>query len=213
MLGTLEFTTAEAAFVLREPVKAVRKALDDGPVRARLVPKAGGSVRAIEWLDLVYLHAVRALRDELTPKGRAEFYEALKLHPSQGSGEVRFGLLSVAIDDFEAEVDARTRELSALAEAIEFGPSGEVFLKGTSIEAHRIAALREGGLSFQDIVADYPSLSLQAVAVAEAYAEVYPKAGPPYPRTTVKRALQGAGLEALDGVWDEEAAGHIELEA
>jgi uncharacterized protein (DUF433 family) len=203
MSAGLEFTAAEAAFVLREPVKSVRKALDDGPVRAKLVAKAGGSVRAIEWMDLVYLHAVRTLRDELTPKGRAEFYQALKRHPTEHGREVRFGRISVAIEDFEAEVEERTRELSELADKVEFRADGEAVLKSTSIEVYRIAALLDGGLSVVEICSDYPSLSPDAVEVAKAYAEAHPKSGRPYPRITVKRALQGAGLEALDEALDE----------
>jgi len=204
MSDALEFTAAEAAFVLREPVKSVRKALDDGPVRAKLIAKAGGSVRAIEWLDLVYLHAIRTLRDELTPKGRTEFYQALKLHPAERGREVRFGRISVAIDDFEAEVEERTRELSDLADKVEFRTDVEAILKDTSVEVYRIGALLEGGLSVEEICADYPSLSADAVAVAKAYAEAHPKSGRPYPRTTVKRALHGAGLEALDEVLDND---------
>jgi hypothetical protein len=68
MAEALAFTAAEVAFVLREPVKAVKKALDDGPVEPKLIAKAGGSVRAVEWVDLLYLFAMRSLRDELTPR-------------------------------------------------------------------------------------------------------------------------------------------------
>ena len=42
------------------------------------------------------------------------------------------------------------------------------------------------------------------IATARAYAEAYPKSGRPYPAKTVRRALKGAGLEALDEVLDQE---------
>ncbi|TWB23447.1 uncharacterized protein DUF433 [Nitrospirillum amazonense] len=206
MPNMLEFTAAEAAFVLREPIKAVRKAMDEGPVQARLVTKAGGPVRAIAWRDLVYLHAVRTLREELTPKGRTEFYLALKRSPAEGTREVRFGRLSVTMDAFEAEVEARAQELSALADKVEFRADGEPLLKGTAIEVHRIAALLAGGLSAEEIRDDYPSVTPAMVDTAKAYADVHPKPGRPYPRTTVKRALRGAGLEALDEVLDGPAS-------
>ena len=198
MLHALEFTAAEAAFVLREPVKTVRKALDDGPVRGKLVAKAGGRVRMIAWTDLVFLYAVRSLRDELTPKARGEFYSALKRRPTDGTNEVRFGRLSVAIDDFKAEAETRARELNDLAEKVEFRADGEAVLKGGSIEVYRISALAEGGLSVDDICADFASLTRDGVSVATNYAAAYPKSGRPFPRTTSKRALRGAGLEALD---------------
>lgn len=192
------FTAAEVAFVLREPVKTIKKALDDGPVQAKLIAKAGGTVRAVEWSDLLYLFAVRALRDELTPKARNEFYHALKREPGEQTREVRFGRLSVAIDDLRAEVEDRARDLVELAKKVEFQKDGEAVLKDSSVEVYRIAALLNGGLTPEDICKDYPSLSLEAVAVAKAYAEAHPKSGRPYPSTTVKRALAGAGLEALD---------------
>ena len=198
MAHTAQFTAAEAAFVLREPVRAVKKALDAGPVRPVLLRRAGAPVRAIEWRDLFYLYAVRALRDELTPKARTEFYEALQQAPIERGDEVRFGRFRISVSDLVKDVERRTTDLTALADKVEFRADGEPMLKGTSTEVYRIAALLEGGAPIEQVLEDYPSLSRNQVETAQAYAEAYPKAGRPYPRTSVKRALQGAGLEALD---------------
>jgi uncharacterized protein (DUF433 family) len=196
----VQFTAAEAAFVLREPVRAVKKALDAGPVRPALLQRAGAPVRVIGWPDLFYLFAVRALREELTPKARGEFYEALQREPLERGREVRFGRFRIAVADLIEEVERRTAELAKLADKVEFRDDGEAVLKGSDVEVYRIAALLAGGLSVDQVLADYPSLSRDAVEVARAYAEAYPKPGRPYPRTTAKRALRGAGLEALDEV-------------
>ncbi|UHD45816.1 DUF433 domain-containing protein [Aureimonas altamirensis] len=198
MTHSSQYTATEAAFVLRESVRSVKKALDTGPVRPVLMRRAGTSVRAIEWRDLFYLYAVRALRDELTPKARTEFYEALQEAPIGRDGEVQFGRFRILVRDLVAEVERRTSDLSALAEKVEFRADGEPMLKGTAIEVYRIAALLEGGASIKAVLEDYPSLSAGQVETARAYAEAYPKSGRPYPRTSVKRALAGAGLEALD---------------
>lgn len=198
MAHTAQFTAAEAAFVLREPIRAVKKALDAGPVRPVLLRRAGAPVRAIEWRDLFYLYAVRALRDELTPKARTEFYEALQQAPIERGDEVRFGRFRISVSDLVKEVERRTTDLTALADKVEFRTDGEPLLKSTSVEVYRIAALLEGGAPIEQVLEDYPSLSRNQVETAQAYAEAYPKAGRPYPRTSVKRALQGAGLEALD---------------
>jgi len=195
-----QFTAAEAAFVLRESVRAVKKSLDLGPVRPVLVRRAGASVRAIEWRDLFYLYAMRALGDELTPKGRSEFYEALQRTPIEHRDEVRFGRFRVSVRDLVQEVERRTSNLAALAEKVEFRADGEPMLKGTHVEIHRIAALLEGGVSVDQVLEDYPSLLREHAETAKAYAEAYPKTGRPYPRTSVKRALKSAGLEALDDV-------------
>ena len=89
-------------------------------------------------------------------------------------------------------------QLSELADKVEFGADGEPLLKGTEIEVYRIAALLDGGWSIEQVIEDYPSLSRKDIATAKAYREAHPEAGRPYPRTSAKRALQGAGLEALD---------------
>ena len=60
-------------------------------------------------------------------------------------------------------------------------------------------------MAASDVRRDYPSLTDKQIATAKAYAEAYPKSGRPYPAKTVKRAVKGAGLEALDEVLDEEA--------
>jgi len=198
MTHSAQFTAAEAAFVLREPVRAVKKALDAGPVRPVLLRRAGAPVRAIEWRDLFYLYAVRALRDELTPKARTEFYEALQQAPIERGDEVRFGRFRISVSDLVKEVERRTTDLATLASKVEFRTDGEPLLKGTSVEVYRIVALLDGGAPMEQVLEDYPSLSRNQVETARAYADAYPKAGRPYPRTSVKRALQGAGLEALD---------------
>jgi uncharacterized protein (DUF433 family) len=181
MSEAVTFTAAEVAFVLREPVKMVKKALDEGPVQAKLLRRAGVAVRAVEWTDILYLFAVRTLRDELTPKARNEFYHAMKRVPVERAHEIRFGRLSVAIDDLKAEVNKRARQLAELAEKVEFRQDGDAVLKGTDIEVHRVAALLGGGMTPEQIREDYPSLTPEAVATAKAYADAHPKAGRPYP--------------------------------
>jgi uncharacterized protein (DUF433 family) len=200
MSDLAEFTTAEVAFVLRQPVKAVKKALDQGPVQATLIKKHGGTVRAVKWPDLIYLFAVRTLQDELTPKARRDFYYALTSAPVDLTSEVRFGHLRVLIGDVKAEVQKRTKELAGLSEKVEFRTDGEPLVKGAGIEVYRIVALLNGGMSPAEICEDYPSLTPETVAAAKAYGEAHPKTGRPYPSKTVKRAIKGAGLEALDDI-------------
>ncbi len=198
MAHMAQFTATEAAFVLREPVRAVKKSLDLGPVRSVLVRRAGASVRAIGWSDLFYLYAVKALRDELTPKARNEFYAALQLTPIERRDEVCFGRFRISVRDLVGEVKRRTSDLAALAEKVEFRDDGEPLLKGTQVEVYRIAALLDGGSSIEQVLEDYPSLSRENAETAKSYADAYPKKGRPYPGVSVKLALRGAGLEALD---------------
>ena len=84
-------------------------------------------MRAVEWTDLLYLFAVRSLRDELTPKTRQEFYHALKRSPLDRLRKVRFGRISVAMDDFKAEVESRAGELATLSDKVEFRKPARTF--------------------------------------------------------------------------------------
>jgi uncharacterized protein (DUF433 family) len=197
---TLRLTTAEAAFVLEEPVRAIKKALDEGPIRAALVRKAGASVRALDRSDLVYLFAARALKDEITPKARAELYEALKAGAGEAAAVICFGRLSIDVSDFQAELDQRVGRLAELQDFVEFRADGEALIAGATVEVHRIAALLDGGATAEAVLADYPSLTREQVMSALAYAGAHPKPGRPYPRKSLKRALSSAGLEALDEV-------------
>jgi len=103
-------------------------------------------------------------------------------------------------------VEADADEIEQLLTVTHLRPSalGEAVPKGTGIEVHRVAALLGGGMTPAQICEDYPSLPPDAVATAKAYADAHPKAGRPYPSRTVKRAIRGAGTEALDEVLDEE---------
>jgi uncharacterized protein (DUF433 family) len=80
-------------------------------------------------------------------------------------------------------------------------------IRGTSVEAHRIAALVDGGMSVAEILKDYPNLTPTHVDASVNYARAYPKQGRTYPRRTAKSAIR-AGGDALasafrDGDGDE----------
>jgi uncharacterized protein (DUF433 family) len=195
MAEQTHFTAPEAAFVLREPVRAVKKALDRGPVRPILQARAGSAIRVISQSDLFYLFAVRALGDDLTPKARVDLYEALQRSPSPCGDEVRFGRFRIAVADLVDEVKKRIAELAELQNKVARDGNGKAVLDARGVEVHRIAALLRGGLSVDAVVEEYPFLSQDAVETARAYAQAFPRPGRPYPRTTAARARREAGLE------------------
>jgi uncharacterized protein (DUF433 family) len=96
--------------------------------------------------------------------------------------------------------EGRTGRLAEPAEKVEFRADGEPVLRGSDIEVYRVAALLAGGMSIEDVRSDYPSLSRAMIEAAKVYARAQPKPRRAYPKLTAKRALRGAGLEALDGV-------------
>jgi uncharacterized protein (DUF433 family) len=68
------------------------------------------------------------------------------------------------------------------SQEVELTHEGEPVIKGTGIEVHRIAALIARGMTPDEVLDDYPSLTRHAVDVAKAYADAHPKAARPYPR-------------------------------
>jgi uncharacterized protein (DUF433 family) len=192
------WTTAQAAFVLNEPLDVFKKAVERGPVKARVVRTGGLQVRMFGLADLVFLHAERDLKTELTPKGRAELYKALLTLPDYTArSEVQFGEFKFKIGRHLKEVKSKLKDLEKLSNEIDTA-SGEALIKGTSIEVYRLTALLDGGMTVEDVLRDYPSLNEKQVLAAKAYAESNPKVGRPYPKMTAKAALLGSGLDALD---------------
>jgi hypothetical protein len=194
MAGKTQFTAAEAAFVLREPVRAVKKALDRGPVRPELQSRSGAQVRVISWADLFYLFAVRALGDDLTPKARADLYEAVQRTQPPCADELRFGRFRIAVADLVDGVKKRIAELAELQNKVALADNGKAVLDARGVEVHRIAALLRGGLSVDAVVEEYPFLSQDSVETARAYAQAFPRPGRGYPRTTAARARREEGL-------------------
>lgn len=66
-------------------------------------------------------------------------------------------------------------------------------IRGTSVEAYRIAALVDGGMSVAEILKDYQNLTPAQVDASIAYAKAHPEQGRPYPRRTAKSAIRVGG--------------------
>lgn len=189
-------TTAEAAFVLETPMPKFRKIVERAPVKIDVAQGSGR--RGFDVANLVFLHAYSALKEDLTPASQQALYEALSANRKEKVWLITFGKQSYDLSEHYKAVARRLKDLRSLAKKIdESGP--EPTIKGTTIEAHRIAALREGGMSVEDVLSAYPSLSAELVTAAQAYAAAHPKPGRPFPKTTVKTALRRVDLSQLDG--------------
>lgn len=63
-------------------------------------------------------------------------------------------------------------------------------IPGTHIPIYKISALIDGGMNIESVMEDYPSLTREQIESSSAYARANPYSGPPYPKTTFKRALR-----------------------
>ncbi len=108
--------------------------------------------------------------------------------------------MKVEVAGFRRDVESRLKELETLLKEIDASAEGDPRVQGTTIEVHRIAALMDGGMTVETILADYPSLTERQVLAAKAFADAHPKPGRAYPKRTAKAALRGAGFDVLDEV-------------
>ncbi|AYM14833.1 MULTISPECIES: DUF433 domain-containing protein [Hyphomicrobiales] len=191
-------TTAQAAFVVGAPLDIFKKVVERAPIKPQLVKRGGRSIRQFGQAELVFLHAYDELKLALTPKSQSEFYEALQTSLKRGlAKEVVFGKQRYDIGQHLVFVERKLKELEKLTDQVDLSGK-EPVIRGTHIEAHRIAALLDAGATVEEVLRDYPSLKEQQVVAARVYAEAHPKAGRPYPKQTAKAAMRAADLSALD---------------
>ncbi|MBB6305566.1 MULTISPECIES: DUF433 domain-containing protein [Rhizobium] len=191
-------TTAQAAFVVGAPLDTFKKVVERAPIKPQLVKRGGRNIRQFGQAELVFLHAYDELKQALTPKSQSEFYEALRSSLKRGlAKEVVFGKQRYDIGQHLVFVERKLKELDKLSAQIDLSGK-EPLIRGTQIEAHRIAALLDAGATVKDVMRDYPSLKEQQIVAARVYVEAHPKAGRPYPKKTAKAAMRAADLSALD---------------
>jgi len=83
--------------------------------------------------------------------------------------------------------------------------NGEPYLRGTSISAYQIAALRKE-MTVDEILQDYPTLKRDDIEAAASFAAIYPEPGRPYPAKTLKRGISELlKLGIFDQIQDETA--------
>lgn len=195
------FTMSEAAYALRDDVKAVTRLVDEHPdlVSKTVIGKRGR--RVLSETDLIYMSAARALREVLTPTGRRQLHEALQTTHSQH--EVAFGQLRLPLEPFRKEVHERLVMLAGLKASTDGDPD-DPCIRGTDIAVYRIAALLAGGASMDDVRQDYPSLRQEQIEHARDYALAMPKKGRPYPGKSFKRATQELDLHLIDTLLAQE---------
>jgi len=195
-LRRFRLTLPQAAQVLNMDLVAVRKTVDRGWLQPRYVRLNGRSIRALDGVDIVCLIINRSI----VPNIRKRVYVELKHWPDDRPLR---GTVAVQIDDpkgsriVDVPLDRSVREAMAGLAAFEQSQhevDDHGRIRGTTVEAHRIAALIEGGMQGEEVLRDYPNLTKTQLDSAIAYARAHPKQGRPFPPRTVKSVLrQGRG--------------------
>jgi uncharacterized protein (DUF433 family) len=208
MTPNIHLTPREAAFVLDENLKSITRVLDGQSTRRRLVERRGVAVRLLTEFDLLFFLALRGCSADLTPAGRSHLLHAFHGSEPLKRRSVPFGSLSIDLTRYKTDLRARIQRYEKLRKSVEFADGkADPFIKGTTIEVHRIAALLDGGATVDDVRWAYPSLTAEQIENARAYAVANPKHGRPYPKESLKQIMKH-GLR--DMKWALEEAGSHE---
>jgi uncharacterized protein (DUF433 family) len=180
---------------IEKPSQLLQKTVERAPVKPALAQRGGRRIYVFEMRDLVFFCALDDMKDELTSTKQVELYKALKNIPKQAViGTVNIGSLRYDFKPYVRRVKKNIEATEKLFRLID-RTGDEPVIKGTDINGYRIAALHDG-MTVEEILRDYSSLSEQQVLAAKAYAESHPKAGRPYPKSTAKKIMREARADA-----------------
>ena len=106
------------------------------------------------------------------------------------------------VEVYVLTVQEGLQRLGAIQMLIDDKAENGPLIRGTRIEAYRIAALLEGGATVERVLKDYPSLTRPQVEAARDFAVAHPKPGRPFPSRSVKQAFEEARLDDLADILD-----------
>jgi hypothetical protein len=196
-LRQVKVTLPEAAQVLQLDVAQVRKAIDRRVVTPMYILHGKRRIRALDGVDVLCLRMQTSLKSSI----RGQLYGQLKRAPEQESLK-KFFDISVVRKEGHSEAlplgwvfGIATETLADIASVKDCSRlvDDEGKIRGSEVEAHRVAALIAGGMSVDEVLDDYPNLTRVQIEAAVRYARTKPKQGRPYPSRSVKSVLRNGG--------------------
>jgi uncharacterized protein (DUF433 family) len=188
---TNKFTARETAFLLDGELSTLRKEFEEYGVINTVIDDATGA-RSVDWQSVLFFRILKEYKDLLTRKGRLALFSAI------ASGEVEKAAIGKSlfesVSPIKNELDSRLKELVHINASVHLH-DGVPFIKGTDIDAYRVAALAK--TSFDEAIFDYPNITKNQIESALLYAKVYPKPGRPYPAQSFKRSIIGDQADEL----------------
>lgn len=177
------FTPAQAAAVTGLPLSAIHKAIDSRLIRPRRA-KSGSTIRRLLSKDHLVFLQLEAEGLRLLPlRVRREIAAEIQRSPTAATLPIAGGdALRLDLRPARRKVDSRIRQIARLERLATRDPevmAGTPVFRGTRIPVHSIGEMLKGGATAEEIVAGYPALNHETVALAPAYAAAFPKRGRP----------------------------------
>lgn len=175
------YSAAQAATATGLPLKAVQKAIDTRAVPCRVVVEDGKRRRVLSGAALLCLR--------LEAEGLAQFPLELRRRifrtVIESPASERVSVTSVAwieLGRARKALRAALNELKRAERMVASHPKvmgGAPVVRGTRVPVYILAEMRAGGASVEEILAGYPSVMAEQIALAEVYAKAHPKQGRP----------------------------------
>jgi uncharacterized protein (DUF433 family) len=177
-LAAAKLTVPEAAFVAGVSERAIHHEID-----ARILRPIGRAERrTISGDDLLYLAAIRGVREHLAPPLRRQLRDAVSAAARNDQRVAKVAAFEVPLQPIEAEILCVLAKLESLrSRLVASDPrvlAGEPVLRGTRIAARLVADLIKKGIPREQIAAEY-DLTAEQIEAAVVFDRVTPKRGRP----------------------------------
>jgi uncharacterized protein (DUF433 family) len=167
-----------ASWALELPKSEVDRILDEGSLPPGVFVRVRNR-RFVKRDGLAYVKFSAMEKRRLSLRFRKE---VLRKMAADRKYSWKDGLMTFDLAPVRAEVESRVRLLRQAEDAVIEDPeilAGEPSLKGTRMPVYMVAAMREAGMSVEEMVRSYPSLTTDLVERACIYAAAHPKRGRP----------------------------------
>jgi uncharacterized protein (DUF433 family) len=171
-------TVPEAAFLAGVSPRLVQHEIDERIVTSRV----SGGRRSISGVDILYLIAVRGVRDQMAPRLRRQVRNAIAHSAAENEDTACVHLFEVSLTALENDVLEGFETLERIKrDFIESRPEilgGEPVLRGTRLSARLIADLVRQGATAEELADDY-DVTPEQVDAAVTFDRVNPRRGRP----------------------------------
>jgi uncharacterized protein (DUF433 family) len=188
-LAAAKLTVPEAAFVAGVSERAIHHEIDARVLR----PIGPAERRTISGDDLLYLAAVRGVREHLAPLLRRRLRDAVSTAARNHQRVAKVAAFEVPLRPIEAEIIPVLAKLESVrSKHVASDPkvlAGEPVLRGTRIAARLVADLIKRGISHEQIAEEY-DLTAEQIEAAVLFDRVTPRRGrPPRRRQAAPKRL------------------------
>jgi uncharacterized protein (DUF433 family) len=177
-------TTTEAAVAAGVTLPQINRVIDD-----QILPDdwySTSPVRTFRTDACLFIAFYYETADWLTASARLKTIRDAVAHRSSWDGWKNYAVdvqfLTVNFDDLWKTVNARLHKLAEAESMVVEDPeilSGTPVIRGTRVPVHSVAALFDDGMSVEEILQVYPSLTELQVELASLYAKAVPQRGRP----------------------------------